>query len=136
MELGFGKEKSLFGTLQSRVHAVTQYAFNFFVTKVKLELLAMLSMTYIDEILVIIRIPELRDFGLLDFWAKRFQPDLRQCLDEAGKIMQPKKSTGRKDSLSRLSIKNLTGAFVVLAVGYLVSFLVFLAEKIVSLKKK
>lgn len=92
--------------------------------------------TYIDEILVIIRILELRDFGLLDFWAKRFQPDLRQCFDEADKIMQPKKSTGRKDSLSRLSIKNLTGAFVVLAVGYLFSFLVFLAEKIVSFSKK
>jgi ionotropic glutamate receptor len=76
----------------------------------------------------------MRDFGLLDFWAKWYQPDVRQCLEKADNIMQLKKSS-KKDS-TRLSLKNLTGAFVILIVGYLVSFVAFLAEKILRCRKQ
>lgn len=63
--------------------------------------------------------------GLLDIWTQWYQPDVRQCLDKADKIMQSKPS---KNNPPQLSLKNLTGAFVVLVVGYLVTFLAFVSE--------
>jgi hypothetical protein len=66
--------------------------------------------------------------GFLDIWTQWYQPDVRKCLDKADKTMRLKPST-RKDP-PRLSLKNLTGAFVVLLVGYLFSFASFITEKI------
>jgi hypothetical protein len=63
--------------------------------------------------------------GLLDIWTRWYQPDVRQCLDKANKIMQLKPS---KNNPPQLSLTNLTGAFVVLLVGYLVTFAAFISE--------
>jgi|688.fasta_scaffold418678_1 ionotropic glutamate receptor len=68
----------------------------------------------------------MRAIGLIDIWTRWYQPDVRQCLNEADKITK----TAPKREPPRLSRKNLTGAFVVLLIGYLVSFLVFLVENI------
>lgn len=65
--------------------------------------------------------------GLLDIWNEWYQPDVRQCLDKADKMMQLKPSEYEPP---QLSLTNLTGAFVVLLVGYLVSFLAFVSENI------
>jgi hypothetical protein len=46
-----------------------------------------------------------------------------------------KPQNGQKRKLSPLSIKNLTGAFVVLLVGSSLSLLAFLGEKIIFLRK-
>ena len=72
------------------------------------------------------RILEMRAIGLIDIWTQWYQPDVRQCLDEADKITK----TAAQKEPPRLSLKNLTGAFVVLLIGYVVSFLVFLVENI------
>jgi ionotropic glutamate receptor len=41
----------------------------------------------------------------------------------------------KKKQLSRISLANLTGAFTVLGIGFLISLLVFLIEKAVFLWK-
>jgi hypothetical protein len=46
-----------------------------------------------------------------------------------------KPQSGQKKKLSPLSIKHLTGAFVVLLVGSSLSLLAFLGEKIIFLRK-
>lgn len=71
------------------------------------------------------RILEMFANGLLDIWTRWYQPDVRQCLDKANKIMQLKPS---KNNPPQLSLTNLTGAFVVLLVGYLVTFAAFISE--------
>lgn len=74
----------------------------------------------------------MRNFGLLDLWSKWYQPNPQQFLDTADKMMRQKPSSEKGPP--RLSLKNLTGAFVVLLIGCrLVSFIVFLAENILSL---
>lgn len=70
----------------------------------------------------------MRGTGLMDIWTQWYQPDIRQCLAEADKITK----NVSKSEPPRLSLKNLTGAFVVLLIGYLVSFVAFLAENIMS----
>jgi ionotropic glutamate receptor len=70
----------------------------------------------------------MRAAGLMDIWTQWYQPDIQKCLTEKDKIT---KKVSRKES-PRLSLKNLTGAFVVLLIGYLVSFVAFLAENIMS----
>ena len=65
------------------------------------------------------RILEMRAIGLIDIWTQWYQPDVRQCLDEAEKITK----TAAQKEPHRLSLQNLTGAFVVLLIGYVVSFL-------------
>nr|CAH0101879.1 unnamed protein product [Daphnia galeata] len=66
---------------------------------------------------------ELQQIGLIDFWDTWFRPMPPQC---NGK--DPTKTSGNK--LSALSFKNLTGAFLLLAVGLSLSLLVFLLEQI------
>jgi ionotropic glutamate receptor len=41
-----------------------------------------------------------------------------------------------KNKLKPLSLKNLTGAFMVIAVGFGLSLLAFLGEKIISLRER
>jgi hypothetical protein len=67
---------------------------------------------------------ELQQTGIIDFWDTWFRPMPPQC---NGKNTQ--QSAEKK--LAPLSFKNLTGAFVLLAFGLSLSFLVFLVEKIV-----
>ena len=69
------------------------------------------------------RLLELQQTGIIDFWDTWFRPMPPQC---NGK--DPTKTSGNK--LSALSFKNLTGAFLLLAVGLSLSLLVFLLEQI------
>jgi hypothetical protein len=71
---------------------------------------------------------EMLDYGLLDIWAQRYQADVRKCQDKADKMMQLKPSS---DGPPRLSLKNLTGAFAILIVGYLLAFFIFISEKLI-----
>lgn len=55
--------------------------------------------------------------GFLDLWMRRFKPDVSQCV-------------GRHRGYIKLTLMDLTGAFVLLFVGYVVSFLVYTFEKL------
>jgi hypothetical protein len=57
-----------------------------------------------------------------------------QCDGKPVKIRKQKSPGNGKPS--RLSLKNLTGAFVILIFGMSLSFLVFLCEKIISMMSK
>jgi hypothetical protein len=71
----------------------------------------------------------LQENGLVNFWDTWFRPMPPQCTG--------KPQTGNKTKkLSPLSLKNLTGAFVVLSVGLSLSLLAFLGEKIVSIREQ
>lgn len=63
---------------------------------------------------------ELREFGLVDYWTVKYQPDPRPCLDKKN-----------KHPLKSLTLSELSGVFIVLFIGFLVSFLVFIGEQIV-----
>lgn len=67
---------------------------------------------------------EIFDFGLVNIWTQWYQPDVRQCRNEYRK--SPKSDKNR----AKLSLKNMTGAFVVLLVGIVTSFLILLGEMI------
>jgi ionotropic glutamate receptor len=69
------------------------------------------------------RLLELQQTGIIDFWDTWFRPMPPQCNGKA-----PTKRSGNK--LPALSLKNLTGAFLLLAVGLSLSLLVFLLEQI------
>jgi hypothetical protein len=71
----------------------------------------------------------LQEIGLVNFWDTWFRPMPPQCTG--------KPQTGNKTKkLSPLSLKNLTGAFVVLLVGLSLSLLAFLCEKIISIREQ
>ncbi len=74
-----------------------------------------------------IRLLELMQIGLIDHWDSWFRPMPPQC--------DGKPKSGNKTKTSPLSLKNLTGAFLVLLVGLSLSILVFLIEKIDSVSK-
>ncbi|XP_046641479.1 ionotropic receptor 93a-like [Daphnia pulicaria] len=71
---------------------------------------------------------ELLQIGLIDHWDTWFRPMPPQCNGKPPNGNKTKK-------LSPLSLKNLTGAFLVLLVGLSLSILVFLIEKINSVSK-
>jgi ionotropic glutamate receptor len=48
---------------------------------------------------------------------------------------KPQSGGSKKKKLSPLSLKNLTSAFIVLFVGLIFSFLTFLGENIISIRK-
>lgn len=70
------------------------------------------------------RLLELLEGGFIDYWDLWFRPMPRRCLKNI--------KTGRNNVSPRndkhvpLSLKNLTGAFVVLVVGYSLSLFVFI----------
>jgi hypothetical protein len=71
----------------------------------------------------------LQEIGLVNFWDTWFRPMPPQCTG--------KPQTGNKTKkLSPLSLKNLTGAFVVLLIGLSLSLLAFLGEKNVSIREQ
>jgi hypothetical protein len=71
---------------------------------------------------------ELLQIGLIDHWDTWFRPMPPQCNGKPPNGNKTKK-------LSPLSLKNLTGAFLVLLIGLSLSILVFLIEKINSVSK-
>lgn len=66
---------------------------------------------------------ELRQSGLMDYWDLRFHPS-SPCTANT--------KSGYKKAETSISLKNLTGAFVVLLIGFSLSFLAFLCELIFS----
>ena len=75
---------------------------------------------------------ELHQAGLISYWTKQFEPNARPCFNEN---QNNKNDKGKKKPLIRLSLVNLTGAFALLAFGWLLSLFVFLVEKVISLWK-
>lgn len=69
----------------------------------------------------------MQQIGLIDYWDSWFRPMPPQC---TGKPQSENKSKGNK--LTRLNMKNLTAAFIVLLVGLTFSLLAFLCEIIIS----
>jgi hypothetical protein len=83
---------------------------------------------FLNEIFLFYRILRLRETGLISYWEKNFQADPRPCLNDNS---QRRRGRDKSATPTRLSLKNLSGAFVILVVGYLIAFLVFLNEIIV-----
>ena len=67
----------------------------------------------------------MRESGLLKYWYKQGLPDVHQCIR-----YRKQKEIMLADILS-LSLKGLTGAFIVIILGSIAAFLVFLGERIV-----
>ena len=63
--------------------------------------------------------------GLLDEWRSRFQRDNGHCVDK-----KKQKGNRQTQTNNRITLKNLSGAFVVLFVGYLTSIFLFIGELI------
>ena len=63
--------------------------------------------------------------GLLDEWRSRFQRDNGHCVDK-----KKQKGNRQPQTNNRITLKNLSGAFVVLFVGYLTSIFLFIGELI------
>ena len=75
---------------------------------------------------------ELHQAGLISYWTKQFEPNARPCFNGN---QNKKNDKGKKKPLIRLSLVNLTGAFALLAFGWLLSLFVFLIEKVISVWK-
>jgi hypothetical protein len=64
----------------------------------------------------------MREAGLLDHWIKKIRPDVRRCLSNS------KKKSSPETSFTALSLKNLNGTFIILGIGYVAAFFVFIGE--------
>ncbi len=73
--------------------------------------------------------------GLIDYWDLWFRPMPLQCLDNIKSVYKPQnsKTLKMKNRPPALTLKNLTGAFIVLLLGFSLSFLAFLCERIISI---
>lgn len=69
--------------------------------------------------------------GLIDYWDVWFRPMPLQCMENLGGDSKTLKLKNKKPPA--LTLKNLTGAFVILLFGFGLSFIIFLSEKIVSM---
>lgn len=68
--------------------------------------------------------------GLVDHWDSWFRPMPPKC---QGKGETRIKLSNAEKDLSRLSLRNLKGAFVILATGLTISCFIFLIELLVNL---
>ena len=77
------------------------------------------------------RLIELQENGLFNYWDLWFRTMPRTCIEniQSGVGGLSKKT---KDKHQPLSLKNLTGAFVVLTAGLSLSFLTFIHEQIIA----
>jgi hypothetical protein len=76
-----------------------------------------------------VRILEVQQTGVVDFWDTWIRPMPPQCNGKP-------QSGNKKKKTTPLSLKNLTGAFLVLSVGLSLSFLAFLVEKVISIRER
>ena len=84
-----------------------------------------LQFTFVDS-----RLTELIEYGILNYWETWFRPIPPQCTPN---VKGQAEKEGNRSELSRLSLKNLTGAFVVFFIGIGLSFVVFIYEHISAL---
>ena len=68
----------------------------------------------------------MNECGLINQWMKIFQPNAHRCLEKAKEIT----SFSPHNSFVPLTLKNLNGAFVILLFGFLIAFVIFIAENI------
>ena len=73
----------------------------------------------------------MEEYGLMKHWSQWFRKVPSKCLANT-KIEEKKKQAPTNTAKTRLSLKNLTGAFIVLLVGYAISLLTFFLERIAN----
>lgn len=83
------------------------------------------------------RLLEIVEAGLVDYWDVWFRPMPPQCQQNI-KSAKPvdSKTLKKKDKPPALTLRNLTGAFIVLLIGLSFSFLTFLGELIISIPNR
>ena len=64
--------------------------------------------------------------GLLEFWLKQYSDDPTYCLTKIQRQMKEK--SGKR----RLTLNNLSGAFLVLIIGYVLSIIAFILEQCIA----
>jgi len=84
-----------------------------------------------DKLFSTKRLLELQQIGLINYWDLWFRPMPRQCMENIKSGY-----TTPTNKHPPLSLKNLTGAFIVLLVGFSLSLLAFLCEKITSIPER
>jgi ionotropic glutamate receptor len=77
------------------------------------------------------RLMNLHQIGLIDFWDTWFRPMPPQC---TGDLQSGNRKSGNKNS--SLSLKNLTGPFLVFAVGLSLSLVAFILEQSLSIPER
>ena len=68
----------------------------------------------------------LKEAGLIDYWTSQFIPKIDKCLNKKVK----------DDPRIRLSMGHLSGAFVILLVGYVLAVIAFIGEIIMGIKRR
>jgi len=66
----------------------------------------------------------MREAGLVDHWIKEFRAKAHQC------VKNKRNSKIEKDDINPLTLRGLTGAFIVLLAGVVLAFVVFIGERI------
>ena len=82
---------------------------------------------------------EIQQTGIIDYWEIVLHPMPGQCMANivnSGKTRPADPADPRRASSAVLSLKNLTGAFVVYLIGLSLSFLAFLCELIISVAQR
>ena len=73
----------------------------------------------------------MRDAGLLSQWIKALTPVVHQCVKGGNKNL-PQEII---QEIAPLTLKNLSGPFTILCIGYLISFIALIFELVQSLAK-
>ena len=68
----------------------------------------------------------MREAGLVDHWIKNFRADAHQC------VKNKRNSKIEKDDINPLTLRGLTGAFIVLLTGIFLAFVAFIGERILK----
>ena len=87
---------------------------------VRLETIISLCYIFVLHSFVLLRTLRLQEAGLINEWYKRYVPSASKCM-----------KVNERNNKPRLSIKHLSSPFVILATNYLLSLLVFIAEKLI-----
>lgn len=69
----------------------------------------------------------MREAGLVNQWIKEYRADANQC------VKNKRNSKIEKDDMSPLTLRGLTGAFVVLIAGTTLALIAFAAECILNI---
>jgi uncharacterized membrane protein SpoIIM required for sporulation len=70
----------------------------------------------------------MKQYGLVKHWEDKYYPQLDKCLGNSNKLEQ---NSNKKPLPQRISLNNLGGAFLALAIGYALALFVFIVERIV-----
>ena len=77
----------------------------------------------------------MEEAGLIDYWWRRYSAaDPTPCLSE--NLMKKEKKKNKSEPFKRLTLKGLSGAFVILVAGYILSCLAFIMECSIARMRK